>query len=390
MLLLSVLAVATALCADSRPVRPCLPGTEPPPVRVEVDSSSHEVTLVSGPWTLPNMPPMEDHAMMEGAAGSSDSPVQHFAWPVDGWFRGFRYEIVDAKGNVLDRRLMHHMIVVNFDRRQLLYPAVERIAGAGSETDDASVPKTIGVPLSRGTDLGFYIMWHNETGKDLDGVYLRYTMLWTPTNQNPRPITSLPIYMDVNLTVGGSNTFDVPPGRSEKAYEFTLPVGGRLLGVGGHLHDYGSFVKLVDAQSGKELARVTAKRDSTGKVLGVTRKLFGVSGDGLKLKAGHPYRVVGVYDNPTGELRAAGAMAHMVGLFVPDDMSKWPAVDKDDPVMRRDLASLKVPGYEDAALPAAQGHEHHHGGSSAPAGSSDHSGHAGHAAPDAHEGHTTP
>ena len=125
MLLLSVLAVATALCADSRPVRPCLPGTEPPPVRVEVDSSSHEVTLVSGPWTLPNMPPMEDHAMMEGAAGSSDSPVQHFAWPVDGWFRGFRYEIVDAKGNVLDRRLMHHMIVVNFDRRQLLYPAVD-------------------------------------------------------------------------------------------------------------------------------------------------------------------------------------------------------------------------------------------------------------------------
>ena len=83
-------------------------------------------------------------------------------------------------------------------------------------------------------------------------------------------------------------------------------------------------------------------------------------------------------------------MAHMVWLFVPDDMSKWPAVDKDDPVMRRDLASLKVPGYEDAALPAAQGHEHHHGGSSAPAGSSDHNGHAGQVAPDAHEGHTTP
>jgi hypothetical protein len=27
--------------------------------------------------------------------------------------------------------------------------------------------------------------------------------------------------MDVNLTVGGSNTFDVPPGVSEKAHEFT-------------------------------------------------------------------------------------------------------------------------------------------------------------------------
>ena len=389
MLLLSALALTTIVCGDSTAPRPCRPDS-PPPARVTVDSSRHEVTLTSGPWTLPNMPPMEDHAMMEGAAGSQDSPVQHFEWPVDGWFRGFRYEIVDAQGTVLDRRLMHHMIVVNFDRRQLLYPAVERIAGAGSETDDASVPKTIGVPLSRGTDLGFYIMWHNESGKDLEGVYLRYTMLWTPTNQNPRPITSLPLYMDVNLTVGGSNTFDVPPGRSEKAYEFTLPVGGRLLGVGGHMHDYGSLVKLIDAESGKELARVTARRDSSGKVIGVSRKLFGVSGEGLKLREGRRYRVVGVYDNPTGELRPAGAMAHMVGLFVPDDMSKWPAVDTSDPVMRRDLASLKIPGYEDAAAPAGGGHDHHHGGSSPVAPSGGHTGHSSQGASPEHEGHTQP
>ncbi len=363
MSLLTALTLASAaLCpngAATSSARCPFPPVEPPPVTVTVDSSRHEVTLTTGPWTLPNMPPMDDHAMMEGAA-SRDSPVQHFEWPVDGWFRGFKYELVDAKGTVLDRRLMHHMIVVNFERRQLLYPAVERIAGAGAETEDASVPKTIGVPMSKGMDLGFYIMWHNESGKDLDGVYLRYTMLWTPTNQNPRPVTSLPIYMDVNLTVGGSNTFDVPPGRSEKAYEFTLPVGGRLLGVGGHLHDYGSLVKLIDVKSGKELTRVTAERDSAGKVLGVSRKLFGVSGDGLKLKANHRYRVVGVYDNPTGALRRLAAMAHMVGLFVPDDMSKWPAVDKADPTMRRDLASLQVPGYEDALSPSGgAGHDHH-------------------------------
>jgi hypothetical protein len=399
MSLFNAFALASALCADSAAgavaATPCPAARiEPPPVSISVDSARHEVTLTTGPWTLPNMPPMEDHAMMEGAAGSHDAPVQHFEWPVDGWFRGFKYEIVDAKGNVLDRRLMHHMIMVNFDRRQLLYSAVERIAGAGSETDDASVPKTIGVPLSRGMDLGFYIMWHNESGQDLDGVYLKYTMLWTPTNQNPRPITSLPIYMDVNLTVGGSNTFDVPPGRSEKAYEFTLPVGGRLLGVGGHMHDYGSFVKLEDAESGKELARVNAKRDSTGKVLGMSRKLFGVSGEGLKLKPNHRYKVVGVYDNPTSETRTRGAMAHMVGLFVPDDMNQWPAVDKTDPTMRRDLASLQVPGYEDALAPSeGEGpgshgdHQGGHGGQGAPSSSG--GGHEGHRGAD-HSSHGKP
>jgi hypothetical protein len=380
-------AIALAACADSAAAVPCPPEPgAPPPVSVTVDSSRHEVTLTTGPWSLPNMPPMEDHAMMEGAGGHS-SPVQHFEWPVDGWFRGFKYELVDAKGNVLDRRLMHHMIVVNFDRRQLLYPAVERIAGAGAETEDASVPKTIGVPLSKGMDLGFYIMWHNESGKDLEGVYLRYTMLWTPTNQNPRPVTSLPLYMDVNLTVGGSNTFDVPAGRSEKAYEFTLPVSGRLLGVGGHLHDYGSLVKLIDVATGKELTRVTAKRDSSGKVLGVSRKLFGVTGDGLKLKANHRYKVVGVYDNPTGRLKPKAAMAHMVGLFVPDDMSKWPAVDTADPTMRRDLASLQVPGYEDAVQPAPSGGHDHHGAHGAPEAAPSSGGQAGHAAGGEHSAH---
>ena len=328
----------------------------PPPVSVKVDSARHEVVIVTGPWKLPNMPPMDNHTMMD--MGAHDAPVQHFTWPVDGWYRGFKYQLVDSQGNVLDRRVMHHMIMINFDRRQLLYPAVERLGGAGSETNDASVPKTIGVPLSKGANLGFYIMWHNETGKDLDAVYLRYSMLWMPTNQNPRPVSSLPIYMDVNLTVGGSNMFDAPPGKSTKAYEFTLPVGGRLLGVGGHLHDYGSMVQLEDAQTGKELARVVAQRDSAGHVLKVSRKLFGVSGEGLKLEAGHRYRVVGTYDNPT-QKTAPGVMAHMVGLFVPDDMSKWPKVDTADPTLRKDLASLQVPGYGDADAGSSQEHMHH-------------------------------
>jgi hypothetical protein len=69
-----------------------------------------------------------------------------------------------------------------------------------------------------------------------------------------------------------------------------------------------------------------------------------VSGEGLKLKAGHRYRVVGQYDNPTGETRVKGAMAHMVGLFAPDDMKRWPAINPQDSTYQRDLASLQVRG----------------------------------------------
>ena len=90
----------------------------------------------------------------------------------------------------------------------------------------------------------------------------------------------------------------------------------------------------------------------------MSRKLFGVTGEGLKLKANHRYRVVGVYDNPTGETLVKGAMAHMVGLFAPDDMGKWPAIDPSNPDYQRDLASLQVRGRR----PAAE-HGHSDGGS---------------------------
>jgi hypothetical protein len=330
-----------------------------PAVSVSIDSSRHELIVTSGPFDLPNMPAMDDHAMMD-LGTSHDTRLQRFEWPVDGWFRGFRVELTDGSGRPVPPHVMHHMIMVNFSRRQLLYSAAERLMGTGTETEEVTVPKTIGVPMKPGMDLGMYIAWHNDTGHDLQGVKLKLIMLWTPKNQNPPPVNALPIYMDVNLTVGGTNTFDVPPGKSSKAYEFTLPTGGRLLGVGGHMHDYGTRVRLQDAESGKVLTEVVATRAPDGKLVKVSRKLFGVSGKGMRLKAGHRYRVIADYDNPTGEVRVKGAMASMVGLFVPDDLKQWPSIDPRDPTFRRDLASLEVRGTGSGSM---RGMSHGHSGS---------------------------
>ena len=347
-----------------------LDGPAPPPtVKVSIDSSRHELIVTSGPFDLPNMPPMADHAMMD-LGMSHDTKIQRFEWPVDGWFRGFRVELIDARGRPVPPHVMHHMIMVNFSRRQLLYAAAERLMGTGTETEEVTVPKTIGVPMKPGMKLGMYIAWHNDTGEDLEGVHLKLTMLWSPKNLNPPPVNALPIYMDVNLTVGGTNTFDVPPGKSIKAYEFALPVGGRLLGIGGHMHDYGVRVRLEDPKSGKVLTQVNAERDSAGKLIRMSRKLFGVTGKGLRLKAKQRYRLVAEYDNPTGETLPRGAMASMVGLFVPDDMKRWPAIDPRDPIYRRDLASLDSRGASPSGM--------HHPGGSQPVETGSHEDHSGH------------
>jgi hypothetical protein len=51
-------------------------------------------------------------------------------------------------------------------------------------------------------------------------------------------------------------------------------------------------------------------------------------------------------------------MAHLVGLFVPDDMSKWPQIDPSDPTYQRDLASLQVRGEGPAHEGMKMDHDH--------------------------------
>jgi hypothetical protein len=317
--------------------------SDDPRATVRVDSAKREIIVTAGPFHVAAMPPgmkHEDMEMME----DHNTPLIRFEWPVAGWLRGFRIEVVDAEGRPVDRRVIHHLIGVNFDRRQLLYPAVERIFGIGRETEDLYVPRTIGVPMKAGNRLGMYMAWQNETGQDLHDIQIKVHFSFSPPNLNPRPLDALPLYMDVNLTVGKSNSFDVPAGKSEKGWEFTMPVDGRLLGYSGHLHDYGTGVRLEDVVTGKVLATVKATLAPDGKITKISRALPGVGGDGIRLRAGRKYRVIGMYDNPTGTTIAQGAMAHITGIFAPDDFSQWPVVDLSDEQMQDDLASLNELG----------------------------------------------
>lgn len=353
------LLLAASLAAPTRaPAPPALLRRRDDDVRVQVtvDSAKKVVRVKAGPFHLPNMPHMDDHGMMDMGTGAM-TPVYHFTWPVEGWLRGFDSGVEDSLGNKLPKKLMHHMIGVNYSRRQALYPAAERLFGAGAETADATIPATIGVPMKPGMDLGFYIMWHNETGKDLDGIYMTVDLKYSPKNINPRPVEVLPLYMDVNLTVGGSNVYDVPPGKSEKSWDFTFPLDGRLLGYGGHLHDYGVGVRLVDLSNNKVIASVKAEANKDGTVLGVSRSLPGVSGQGVRLRAGRQYRVIATYNNPTGKTLKNGAMGHITGIFAPDKPGEWPAINESDPEYQKDLASLEAMGSGDGM----EGMEHDHG-----------------------------
>jgi hypothetical protein len=258
------------------------------------------------------------------------------------------------------------LIGVNFERRQLAYPALERFFGIGTETGDVELPPSIGVPMSAGQQLAFYASLHNDTGQDLHRVYVRVAMDYTSRSRREDVTEVLPVYFDTDNRIGESNMWDVRPGQSEKAWEFTVPVSGGLLGVTGHLHDYGRHVRLEDAEPGRVLVQLDGRRDREGRIEAVETRIFrkwlGLRSDPLRLEAGRRYRVVGVYESPLEATVVDGAMAHIVGIFAPDDMSEWPELDADNEWVRLDLSALPGPLGEarDPSSRAEGGHGAHH------------------------------
>ena len=302
---------------------------------VHVNARRGVITVVVGPFDVPAMDPGMVHAMHDETPGTM--PLE-FIWPVDGWFRGFETEIMNERGDILSRRLLHHFTLVNFDRRGLFNPTAERIASGSLKSEQAMAPKSIGAPMLAGQRMGVFVMWRNQTGRDVSGVYLRLSLVLSPANLLPRPVSALPIVLDVGYRPGQPNTFDVPPGRTERSAEVVFPISGRLLVASGHTHDQGESVRLEDVATGRVLIRVTARRDAAGNITGMSRRLLALWGPGLRIKAGRRYRVVVVYNNVRPDT-ARHEMGELIGIFAPDDMRRWVPVDYSDPLYLHDVAA---------------------------------------------------
>jgi hypothetical protein len=284
-----------------------------------------------------------DHSSMQMGHDENVHTLYQFTWPVDGYAKGYRIEVRDARGKLLPSSLLHHVTGVNIDRRQYVYNASERLFGIGKETGDVLLPGNLAVPLEKGQRIGYYVAWNNTTGKELKGVSVYVVMTWAPAAVTKQLIPVLPFWLDVNNEVGGTNTFDLTPGKSTKSFEFVAPASGRILGITGHLHDYGVAMRLEDAESGAVLVRLPASKDAQGRIHSIPRKFYALNA--IHLKEGHRYRVVAEYDSPLKETVSKGAMGNIVGVISPDDLRRWPAVNPEDPSFKRDLASLGLSGW---------------------------------------------
>ena len=328
----------------------------PGELQITVDSVAHTVTLTAGPFSLPAGHPGDDHGMgmMMMDDHKSQLPLEYFKWPVTGSLRGFKLSVTDDAGRPLNRRLIHHFNMINFGRRQLFYAVPEITLAVGQETPDLTFPKTIGIPMEQGWPMALIFMWHNETPDPVPSVHVKLVLEYNPPNLFPRPIPVLPVYMDVRNPVASNVTFDLPPGRTEWHADYQIPVSGRIIGIGGHAHDYATALALQEVIGGRvrTVADVRTTLDSAGRLTAIEQKLPGIRGRGIPLVAGHTYRVYGAYNSPAADTMKDGAMVHIVYLFAPTNVADWPKVDHDNPDWIRDVAWLDARGenYQDGGM----------------------------------------
>ena len=287
-----------------------------------------ELVLDLGPIDLPA------HAMHDAIR---QPPPLAVRVPADGWMHGYTVDVVDAAGGVVPQRVLHHLNVIAPERRELFSHIMLRVAAAGSETAPVDLPGVIGYRFHTGDSLLVLAMLHNPTDRAYPGAHLRVRFKFSNASRWVHPLSVFPFYLDV-MPPAGSHSFDLPPGRSERSWEGRPAVAGRILAVGGHLHKYGLLLRLEDRTSNRVLWEVRPDTDATGEIASIPIKTF-LWSLGVSIRPDHVYRLVAVYDNPTGEPIADGGMGALGGVIWPSDSKAWPSVDRGNAEYQTDVRS---------------------------------------------------
>lgn len=292
---------------------------------VSVDSAASTVVLDVGPVSLDPLGGSRSMLMAQ--------PIT-IALPVSGWLRGMSADVVDASGRLLPRQVLHHVNVIAPELRELFSPIMLRIGAAGAETAPIELPRMLGYRVTRGDSLVVTAMLDNPTAQPLAGVHVRVRLHYTPADSWLHPISVFPFYLDVTPPAG-VHAYDLPPGHSERSWTGQPAIAGRILGLGGHLHEYGTELRLEDVTAHELLWAARPAVDSTGRVTGMPTQLF-LTRLGLPVYPDHKYRLTAVYDNPTGRTLRDGAMGALGGIILPGDARKWPSVARQDAQYRED------------------------------------------------------
>ncbi|WP_420632932.1 hypothetical protein [Candidatus Palauibacter sp.] len=308
-----------------------------PLIEVRLRERDREAEIVIGPVALP------------AGAPHLRPQVQLAELPVVGWLHGFSWEMRDRDGNPLPDRLLHHVNVIDPDNRELFSAVPRRVLAAGRETSSETMPGLLGYPLAPGTRVLVSAMFAPRPDQSFDEAYLHIRLPFTPA-EDPGlvgPFDVYPFYLDVMGPVG-EKEFPLPPGTHGMSWEGSPAVDGRILGIGGHLHDYGDWIRLEDVTAGKVVWETAPTVDGEGRTVGIPTSMLWWRG-GVRIRKDHVYRISVQYSNPMDRPAPDGGMGAIGGILLADK-DAWPEFSREHPDYIEDLRNtLEKPNEADHA-----------------------------------------
>ena len=278
--------------------------------RLEVQDNAAAQMLIVHVGPL-NLPANSDHT------GVAQAPTVFLDIPFNGWITAYHPRLLDGVGQPEPGRLLHHVAFYNTARPDFLCPTKqEHIFGAGGEMNDWPTLPGFGYRVHKGDRIRISTMFHNPTETSYPRTWLEVKLDYRTATQG-EPLKSVyPAWFDVGEC--GNSGYDLGPGRTLKMGEFKLGFNGRLLGVGGHMHDYGRQLDLYNLTRGEDVAALKAQLDSSGRIQSMPIVRFTDRG-GYKLSKDDVLRVSSIYESPLSKPIPEGAMGIVVGYFLPDN-----------------------------------------------------------------------
>jgi hypothetical protein len=300
---LTLCCLALPLCAQHE--HHAMHNVSPAKLALATDTGTHVITARLGPL---NLPAHTGHMAMPQPA------PQILEIPFDGWITAYHPSLVDGSGAPLPGRMLHHVAFWNTARADFLCPNKdEHIFGAGGEMNDWPALPGFGYRVRKGDRIRVTTMFHNPTETSYSSAWLVVRMEYQP--DGGAPLKSVyPAWFDVKKC--GDSSFPLAPDGTTLKADIAVNFSGRLLGVGGHLHDYGQQLELADSTQHQAIATLKAELDDQGHIRSIPVTVF-LDRGGFPLKKGDTVNVQARYDKPRAP--NADGMAIVVGYFLPEN-----------------------------------------------------------------------
>jgi hypothetical protein len=295
------------------------------PAMTALEGPGTITTVRLGPFALlpsiPGMPaPHLSPAIPQISPGSMNLlPLVGVPPPCqDCYVLGLQPDLVYLDGspaNLDSGPMLHHMVWTDTSREDpvctsdtVIGKLGHRVFASGNERTGFSAPAGYGVPFGRSVWGGAVELMNTST--ELKLVYVQLTSRWVPIS-TPGIKAATPVWLDIDSC--GDSAVDIGKGVTDIPWEWTSRVTGRIIGAGGHLHDGGKWLSLVNKTTGEHVCTSVAGYGTKPAYLGSVESMSTCAWDRLgTVRTGEVLRLNAHYNTTQPELGVMGIMVILV------------------------------------------------------------------------------